>query len=276
MLAPDGESPRGNGERALKLAGRALDPNAPGGPARALGQRWLREAFVAGARVLCRDATVDSVETAARALAGAPVPGRTRRRRAEAASTLGQSSLPDRAALTVAELEVTRVLDEANGTRRIEHAGKRAFWTIAALVASAAAALILADRALYPPWENYRWSASSAWGEYATSGRLADHDGSFDLVFHTKEEVDPWVVVDLRSTRTVSEVTVVNRADCCRDRGLPLVMELAGEDERFVEVGVRTVPFDTWHPTFPPRKVRYVRLRAKGKTVLHLRDIQIR
>ena len=171
---------------------------------------------------------------------------------------------------------MTRLLDEATGERRIAHARKRAFWTIAGLVASGTAALILADRALYPPWEKYRWTASSAWGEYATSGTLSDHDWWFDLIFHTKEEVDPWVVVDLGAPRPVDDVTVVSRADCCRDRGLPLVMEIAGEDGKFVQVGLRTAPFDTWQMTFPRRKVRYLRLRAQGKTVLHLRDIQIR
>ena len=176
----------------------------------------------------------------------------------------------------MAEVEVTRLLDDATGARRIERATKRARWTLAGLIASGAAALVIADRALYAPWEKYRWTSSSAWGEYATSGRLADHDWWFGLIFHTKEEVDPWVVVDLGSTRPVDDVTVVSRADCCRDRGLPLVMELAGEDGKFVQVGLRTAPFDTWQVTFPRRKVRYLRLRAQGNTVLHLRDIQIR
>src|SRR5664280_1821949 len=53
---------------ALALAGRTLDPNSSGGASLVLGRLLLREAFVAAARAISSDASIDSVELAATAL----------------------------------------------------------------------------------------------------------------------------------------------------------------------------------------------------------------
>jgi hypothetical protein len=268
-----------NGELALKLAGQALDPDAPYGPSLALGQRLLREAFISATRTLCGDPQIDSVEAAARSLARRDEPGssgRPERRRAELVAALEPLSVPDHAALTKAELEVARLLDEATGRRRVARAERRALWALAGLIVAVTSLLIFANRRLHPQWENYHWTASSALPGFALSGTLGEHDWTYDLVFHTLEENSPWVVVDLLSTRSIEDVTVVNRSDCCSERGLPLALELAGEDGKFVEIGTRTSPFETWRVTFRPQTARYVRLRAKSRTILHFRDVQIR
>ncbi len=268
-----------NGELALRLAGQALDPDAPCGPSLALGQRLLGEAFVLATRTLCGDPQIDSVEAAARALARRDEPRsseRPERSRAEAVAALDPLSLPDHAALTMAELEVARLIDEATGGRRVLRAQWRALWALTVLIIAVTSELIFANRRLHPQWEHYRWTASSALPGFALSGTLGEHDWTYDLVFHTLEEANPWVVVDLLSTRSIEDVTVVNRSDCCTERGLPLVLELAEEDGKFVEIGTRTSPFETWRVTFRSQKARYVRLRAKGRTILHFRDVQIR
>jgi len=267
-----------HGERALELAGRALDPNAPGGPSLALGQLLLREAFIAAARAIGRDAAVDSIDRAAETLAGrrpSDESGGRAERLAQAIDALRPSSAPDRVALARAEMAVAELLDEASAGRRILHARRRARWSLALIAAAVAGFVLFTALVQRRPWEDYRWSASSAWEGFTTSGTLGEH-GAHDLLFHTQEQPNPWILIDLLATRTIHEVVVENRTDWGRDRGLPVVLELAEEDRRFERIRTRRVPFDEWRVTFPSRKARYVRLRAVGTTILHYREIRIR
>jgi hypothetical protein len=266
-------------EDALELAGRALDPNRPGGPSLILGRLLLQEAFVAASRAACGDDSLTSVEAAVAALRRHDeAPGSTGDglRRWDAAALLPQAPVPDRAALRQAELEIAGLLDAATGRRRFVHAKHRALWVVLGLVAATAALIIFASLSLRRPWERYAWVDSSTWGGFNGSGTLGDHDWTYDLLFHTAEEENPWVLVDLLDTRTISRITVVNRADCCQDRGLPLVIQIAGARQPFVQVGLRTSPFDVWDLTFPRQKARYVLLQANSRTTLHFRDIEIR
>jgi hypothetical protein len=266
-------------ERTLGCGGQALDPNARGGPSLASGQQLLRQAFVSAARCLCRDAAIHSFEAAARALdrrAESKGSARATPGQADSVATLGQSTVPDRAALARAEIQVARLVDEATGERRFVRTQKRTFWALTLIIVAAASVLVFASRRLHEPWEDFRWEASSAWGGYPLSDTLGGHDWVSDLIFHTDEEKDPWVVIDLLSTRTIHQVMVVNRVDCCRERGLPLVLDLWGEDGKFTEIAERASLFETWDVTFAPQRVRYVRLRSRGTTILHLSDIQIR
>jgi hypothetical protein len=98
----------------------------------------------------------------------------------------------------------------------------------------------------------------------------------YDLVFHTDEQQNPWVIVDLLAQRMVEKVTIVNRSDCCQERGLPLEIDLAGPDGKFFQVALRTTVFDVWEATFPRQRARFLRLQANSKTALHFRDIEIR
>ena len=254
--------------RALGLAGQALDPNDPLGPSLGLGQLLLREAFVAAARAISGDLTLATVEQATESL------GR-RIRHAEVAAVLASAELPDRAALSAAELEVAYLVDEATAEHRLGPVTRRACWAMGLLVVAIAAALVLLTLALHQPWEKYAWSASSAWSGFPQSGTLGQH-GAYGLLFHTEEEDDPWVVVDLGKTRTIKEVLVKNRSDMDTDRGLPLVLELGGQDHQFATVESRTTRFDVWDVKFAPRPARFVRLHARGRTILHLREVQIR
>jgi hypothetical protein len=223
---------------------------------------------VAAARAISGDLTLATVEQATESL------GR-RIRHAEVAAVLASAELPDRAALSAAELEVAYLVDEATAEHRLGRVTRRACWAMGLLVVAVAAALALLTLALRKPWEQYTWSASSAWSGFPQSGTLGQH-GAYGLLFHTDEEDDPWVIVDLGKTRTIKEVLVKNRADMDTDRGLPLVVELGGPDRRFATVESRTTRFDVWDVKFAPRAARYVRLRAQGRTVLHLREVRIR
>lgn len=124
------------------------------------------------------------------------------------------------------------------------------------------------------PWDDYRWTASSAAFGLPLTGTL-DHRGQHDLLLHTAEEANPWVVVDMLETRPVTRIVVKNRLDCCQERGLPMVVELGAGSGNYVEVARRTTPFDTWEIGLVPARARYLRLRVEQKTFLHLHAIEI-
>ena len=123
-------------------------------------------------------------------------------------------------------------------------------------------------------WDDYSWRASSGAFGLPQSGKL-DYLGPHQLLLHTQEELNPWVIVDMLEERPVSRIVVHNRLDCCQQRGLPMIVELGTTSDRFEEVGRQQNPFDTWELSVPNTKARYVKVRAAGKTYLHLRAIQI-
>lgn len=265
-----------HGARALALAGQALDPNYPGGPSLTLGQLLLKESFLAVARAVQGDSSLASLDAALEALRRPSEPeGSARSQRlAEAVATLAEPDPRDRAALARAELEIARLVDAALGQRRLTRAARRARWVIGLLIVAVTTAFAAKSLLLAKPWEKFLWTASSAWEGFPDHGSLGQR-GSYGLLFHTQEQENPWVVVDLLTTREIEKVRLVNRADVDSARGLPLVLELAGEDRRFVALGTRRTQFDVLRMTFTRRPARYLRLRSEGTTVLHLSEIQI-
>lgn len=122
---------------------------------------------------------------------------------------------------------------------------------------------------------NRTWIASSAHPGFPTSGNTNTHLISF-LIFHTIEEDSPWFEIDLGQSRSIRTVEVINRRDCCNDRGFPLVIEVSQDRQQWTEVARRSESFFTWTAKFPTQYTRYVRARALRRTMLHFEDIIIR
>lgn len=141
--------------------------------------------------------------------------------------------------------------------------------------ATLAVAPVVVVQELVPDSSDLRWRSSSAATGFVRGGRLGGDSRRANLLFHTLEEQEPWVEIDLGEARPVDTVAVQNRLDCCRSRGLPLVLERQ-DGQRWIEVARRTEPFVRWSPSFDPFVARRVRLRADGRTVLHLGDVQVR
>ena len=119
-----------------------------------------------------------------------------------------------------------------------------------------------------------RWHASSAWGAFPRTGLMVG-EAPIDGRFHTREEQDPWVVLDLGETQRVHAVRVENRTNCCKERATPLAFELSVDNEHWKLVGYRRVPFGTYTQQFEPQQARYLRLRVDRHSVLHLRRISV-
>jgi len=177
--------------------------------------------------------------------------------------------------LVEAEILLGKVLRVARGEPAVARVRRWSRWGFALLCAAAVLAVMAANIPWAGPWEKYAWTASSAVPDYGTSGVLGAH-GRFNLVFHTDLEPRPWIVIDLLEDRSIRSVTVVNRADCCDARCLPLFVEVAGDDKHFVEVGRRTEPFAVWRAVFTPRRARYVKLWVDATTYFHLEGVEIR
>ena len=96
-----------------------------------------------------------------------------------------------------------------------------------------------------------------------------------DFFFHTREQVKPWLEIDLGSEVQFTRLRVLNRIDCCSGRATPLVVEISSDRVHWREVARRVEKFVAWKPTFPAVRARWVRLRALRRTYLHLREVRV-
>lgn len=122
--------------------------------------------------------------------------------------------------------------------------------------------------------EGKRWEASSAWGSFPRVGVMTG-EAPIDGRFHTSEEQDPWVRIDLGEPRQVHAVRIENRTNCCKERAIPLAIELSLDGEHWKVVGYRRVLFDTIRQQFAAQQARYVRLRVDRRSLLHLRRVSV-
>ena len=126
------------------------------------------------------------------------------------------------------------------------------------------------DLAAGKPWR----TSSSAPGLGCTSPLQRCGENN-DFFFHTAEQLDPWLEIDLGKPTRFTAVRVDNRRDCCFDRAVPLIIEVSNEQQGFREIARRSSSFSSWLATFPPTRARYVRVRVPARTVMHLAQIRV-
>ncbi len=119
------------------------------------------------------------------------------------------------------------------------------------------------------------WRTSSVYPGYNPKTRVTDGHAT-DLFFHTAEEQNPWIEYDLGSHKTIREVVVRNRTDCCGGRAVPLVVEVSSDRVKWTQVARRDAEFGVWSASFAPVEAYYVRLRVDRKTWFHLEGVEIR
>jgi F5/8 type C domain len=95
------------------------------------------------------------------------------------------------------------------------------------------------------------------------------------VMFHTNEEMNPWFEIDLVRPTAVHRLFVKNRADCCQERAVPLLIEVSLNRSNWQQVARRDSPFAFWEPSFSPVEARYVRLRVPRFTALHLEQVTV-
>lgn len=117
-------------------------------------------------------------------------------------------------------------------------------------------------------------TASSLFSGYDTSAGAVDGNTS-DLGVHTTQQDKPWIVIDLGDTKQIRQVVVYNRADCCKDRAIPLLVETSVDGRDYREVARQEAEFSKWKAVFPPTEARYVRVKVGKKSFLHLNEIEV-
>lgn len=97
----------------------------------------------------------------------------------------------------------------------------------------------------------------------------------FPPFFCTAQESAPWIEYDFGARRRVAKVIVTNREDCCKERAVPLLVEISDDRKTWKKVGGISKAFDEATISFPPVSTRYLRLRVPKQTILHLNDVRI-
>jgi hypothetical protein len=118
------------------------------------------------------------------------------------------------------------------------------------------------------------WRASSE-GYPGCGSPLQSCAQAAGFFFHTAEEDNPWLEIDLGAPQTFSAVRVKNRTDCCRDRTTPLVVEVSDNHKDWKTVATRPTTFTSWKAEFDAVHARWVRLRATRRTMLHLSEVRV-
>lgn len=182
--------------------------------------------------------------------------------------------LPRDQLVEVLEATVALVDEQGLDSRRGASSRRAQLLLLGSLAALAALAIPIFSYFRYPS-DKYEWRASSSTKGFASSGFLGQLD-AFGLVLHTGYERAPWVEIDLEQVRTIERVIVRQRLDCCQNQGLPMVIELAGEDKQWRQVAEKTTPFDSWVARFSPQTARWVRIRSTAKsTAIQVREVRI-
>lgn len=157
---------------------------------------------------------------------------------------------------------------------------RRSAWVVGCAVVICGVAMLVAlsipaARArLFPPdlGRNARFTISSAMGGLSTHGVGT---GSVDpLFFHTNQENDPYIEVDLGKVANVRRVVIENRQDCCGERALPLNVEVMEKDGPRL-LCQRRSPFQTWTCNTGGVRTQKLRVRRPGPAMLHLRRIEV-
>jgi hypothetical protein len=115
-------------------------------------------------------------------------------------------------------------------------------------------------------------SNSTDWG--VDPHQVVDGDTT-NLGFHTSSGADQSVTIDLGRNLRIRRVEVFNRSDCCKERAVPLRLELSTDGTTFSQVLQHTTVFDQWSAHFPPTSARFVRLKHVGDGIFHLSEIEV-
>lgn len=172
----------------------------------------------------------------------------------------------------LSELETnTRALD-AVLIGRVRWLGLAALLGVAVFVVGAWAMVKLAaptNLAMGKPWHASSTALTCAPEKHTCGGTHTD------IFFHTNNEPNPWLEIDLEAPTTFSRLAIRNRLDMGVARASPLILETSNDRQTWNLVTRRNEPFTYWDPTFPAVTARYVRLRVDKKTWFHLEAVEV-
>ena len=97
-----------------------------------------------------------------------------------------------------------------------------------------------------------------------------------DLGFHTTPTPNTTLIVDVGAVKAMERIDVYNRADCCRERVVPLTAQISSDGTGFRTVGRTEHVFERWSLPLPRgTTARYVRLVHESAQPFHLSEVEI-
>ena len=103
---------------------------------------------------------------------------------------------------------------------------------------------------------------------------LVDGDVT-NIGFHTENGPNQFVVIDLGEVKKFDKVVVYNRVDCCKERAVPVRLEVSDDGVRYTKLEDRTEVFDVWTAKMLRAKGRYLRLRLLQVNPFHLSEVEV-
>lgn len=123
-----------------------------------------------------------------------------------------------------------------------------------------------------------RCSSTSPWDEPEFHMSLLG-EGHEPFAFHTAEEAQPWVQVDLGRVRRLTGVAIRNRTDGNGARTSSLRMSVSTDGAAWNEVATADGPAPEWNLSLlngdAPREARYLRVALGSKGYLHLSRLRV-
>ena len=118
-------------------------------------------------------------------------------------------------------------------------------------------------------------SSASQWAIFPDT-LLTTQESIF--AFHTEEETEPWLMVDLGQTTPIAGIEVLNRADEQGARTRNLRVWLSANRRDWQEVFIADAPQSRWRVTLAPSvSARYVKvgLVNDNPTFFHLQGVKV-
>lgn len=119
------------------------------------------------------------------------------------------------------------------------------------------------------------WSISSRYDAGCESPQQ-ECSGGEHFFFHTRQEKNPWLMFDFKTSKSFSSIEVVNRLDCCGERANPLVISVSDDKKAWRLVAESRSEFTTFSASFPAVTARYLKLEvAQPAAMLHLSRVRV-
>jgi len=122
---------------------------------------------------------------------------------------------------------------------------------------------------------NHPVTISSQCAGLGTDHRLLVDGDHTNLGFHTDNGPNQFAVIDLGKIRRFDKVIVYNRADCCKERAVPMRLEVSNDGKTYTKLADRTEEFDIWTAKSLRAKGRYLRLRLLAVNPFHLAEVEV-
>lgn len=101
-------------------------------------------------------------------------------------------------------------------------------------------------------------------------------DGDRDnLGFHTNNDGQQWVVIDLGAVHKFDKVVVYNRSDGYQERAVPLKLKVSKDGQNYTLLGEKKETFDKWTVKGLHTEGRYIRLENTPPNYLHLSEVEV-